>query len=437
MHGALEKNPVAVSANGTILAGFVLIALLFVVGGSWAHFARLSGAVIAQGQVTVEGRTKTVQHPDGGVVAQILIGEGDRVERGDLLLLLDDTLLKAERGVHRGRLRESLARKARLEAERDDAGAIAWYTLSPKPFGLSLDPRVRAGQQNLFEARRQTRLGRISMLTERVAQFENQIDGTEALNRSLQRQVVSLDTELEAVRALKEKGLVRASRVLELERRRETLVGQIAGHDAEVARVRNAIGEARIEMLQIDREFRQDVLARLRDVEVEINDSVQNLAATRERLRRVEIRAPVSGEVHGLSVVTIGGVLSAGEEVVRIVPQTDRFEVEVFVEPRYVDNVFSGQSAVLRFPAFSQRTTPDLTGTVRGVSADVVTDEGSGLSVYAVRLAVAGDELARLGERDLVQGMPVEAFIQTGERSVLDYLLRPLSDQLSRAFREQ
>ena len=260
MHGAAEKNPVAVSANGTILAGFVLIALLFVVGGSWAHFARLSSAVIAQGQVTVEGRTKTVQHPDGGVVAQILIGEGDRVERGDLLLLLDDTLLKAERGVHRGRLRESLARKARLEAERDDAGAIPWGTLSPKPFGLSLDPRVRAGQQNLFEARRQTRLGRISMLTERVAQFENQIDGTEALNRSRQRQVVSLDTELEAVRALKEKGLVPASRVLELERRRETLVGQIAGHDAEVARVRNAIGEARIEMLQIDREFRQDVL---------------------------------------------------------------------------------------------------------------------------------------------------------------------------------
>lgn len=431
------QETVAVSARLTIQTGFIFLVLLFVIGGSWAQFTTLSGAVVVPGHITVEGRAKAVQHPDGGVVAEILIADGDHVENGAALLRLDDTLLRTERDMFTGRLHEALARRARLEAERDNAGAMHWDPGILEMHGLTPDIRIIAGQQKLFQARKNARLGRIAMLTERIRQFEDQISGWQAVNESLTRQIASMDTELASVRALRDKGLVTVSRVLDLERRRETLVGKIAEQEAEIARIQDAIGEARIQILQIDREFRQDVLTRLREADSEIGDTVQNLAATRERLRRVNVRAPVSGEVYGLSVVTIGGVIAAGETVLRIVPQTDQFEVEVFIEPRFVDDVFPGQSAVLRLSAFNTRTTPDLHGTVRSVSADVIADQQSGAPVYSVRLTVTGSELARLGERQLVQGMPVEVFIQTGQRSPLDYLLKPLSDQVRRAFREE
>lgn len=430
-------DTVSVSAKRTIQAGFVFLALLFGVGGSWAYFTPLSGAVVVPGKITVEGRAKTVQHPDGGVVAEIFVADGDSIDRGGLLLRLDDTLLRTEHDIFSGRLHESLARRARLEAERDNAENLRWKLGLLETHGLTPNAGIIAGQQKLFEARRNARTGRIAMLTERISQFEQQIKGWKAVNASLNRQITSLDTELKSVRALREKGLVTVSRVLDLERRRESLVGKTAEQDAEIARIHEAVGEARIQILQIDREFRQDVLARLREVDGEINDTVQNLAATREKLRRVDVRAPVSGEVHELGVVTIGGVITAGEDIMRIVPHTERFEVEVFIEPRFVDNVYPGQTALIRFSAFNASTTPDLPATVRNVSADVVASQNSETPAYSVRLTVAGSELARLDGRDLVQGMPVEVFIQTGERSALNYLLKPLTDQISRAFREE
>ncbi|MEM6463398.1 MAG: HlyD family type I secretion periplasmic adaptor subunit [Pseudomonadota bacterium] len=425
------------SSRGTIRFGIVLVFLLFAVGGSWAMMAQLSGAIVTSGFVTVAGRAKQVQHPDGGVVADILVEDGDMVARGDVLLRLDGSLLMTERRLQEGRMREAAARKARLSAERDNAAEVLWETGLLAANDVTVNLEVRRGEERLFRARRQTRSGQISGIAERIEQHTNQIDGATAMIASNTRQIASLDEELIGVRSLQEKGLAPVSRVLSLERQQETLIGRIGEQNAEIARLKNAINQAEIELLQIDREFVQNVLAELRQLQTDIVDATQRLAAVREKLRRTEIRAPVSGVVHELSVANAGAVISAGQEIATIVPQTDRFEIEVPIEPQFVDAIHRGQHVVLSFAAFDEVKTPDLNGTVSGISADVVQDSKTGASIYLARIGVARSEIERLGDRDLIPGMPVDAFITTGSRTFLNYLLKPLSDQVRRALREE
>ena len=246
-----------------------------------------------------------------------------------------------------------------------------------------------------------------------------------------------LADELKGLRALKSKGLAANSQLLGLERQHEDLVGQRAEHDAELARVQNSISETKIQILQVDREFRQSVLTELRQVGQEVNDMTQQYHATTEQLRRVEIRAPVAGLVHQLGVATIGGVIAAGAPILQIVPQEGQFEIEANVEPQFIDELYPGQPAALRFSAFNQRTTPELNGTVKSISANVVTNENTGLSFYTIRISVPKPELERLEGQALVPGMPVEVFVRTREQTALTYLLKPLSDQIRRAFREE
>ena len=425
------------SGKPVLLAGLSLFLLLFVVGGAWATFANLSGAVIAQGQVAVLGKPKTIQHLDGGIVAQIRVDNGDYVTKDKILVRLDDTLLKANLNIYQNRLREGVAQRARLVAERDNLQKIIWNEEILVLFGMTLSDDAKQGHETLFEARRTTREGQISQLHEQIKQFENQKTGIDALKQSRNTQLGFLNQELEGVRSLNKQGLSPKSQLMALERQREEIIGQIAEQHAELARIQNSISEAEIQILQVNREFRQNVLTELRQIEQEVNDMTQQLHATVEQLRRVEIKAPVSGIVHELSVFTIGGVIGPGSPVLQIIPQDEGFEIEANVEPQFVDELYPGQPAKLLFTAFNQSTTPELSGTVMGISPNVVVDEQTGLSFYKVRMGVAEPELARLNGQPLVPGMPVEAFIKTRDRTALNYLVKPLMDQVNRAFREE
>ncbi|MBL4806490.1 MAG: HlyD family type I secretion periplasmic adaptor subunit [Rhodobacteraceae bacterium] len=432
-----DEVRVKTSSRAVIVTGLVLFLLLFGVGGVWTAYADLSGAVIAQGNVAVLGKPKTVQHLDGGIVATINIKDGDRVNHGDVLIRLDDILLTANLQIYQNRLREATTRQARLMAERDALAAIVWDDKLLDLLKVQSDPVIRQGQQKLFEARRITREGQVSQLNQKIAQFKNQINGTKALKQSKGKQLDLLEGELYGMRVLKAKGLALTSQLMNLERQKEDLVGQRAEHDAELARIRNAINETEIQILQIDREFRQSVLTEMREVEQEVNDMTQQLQATYEKLKRVEIKAPVDGIIHELSVFTIGGVIGPGDPILQIIPQDEKFEVEAKVEPQFIDELYVGQPATLRFSAFNQRTTPELTGTVTGISANVMVDEQSGMPFYTVRINVPDEELARLKGQPLIPGMPVEAFVKTKNRTALNYLVKPLLDQVNRSFKEE
>lgn len=428
---------VRTSSKVLILSGLFLVFLLFVLGGAWANLASLSGAVLAQGQVVVLGRPKIIQHLDGGIVAEIFVENGAVVSKGEVLIRLDDTLLKANLNIYQNRLREGVAQRARLTSERDALSQIAWEDKILKIFNMESSPNVRLGQKKLFEARQATRLGQVAQLREKIKQLRNQTTGTEALKGSKKSQLGFLDEELKGIRSLNKKGLTPKSQLMSLERQREEIIGQVAEQDAELARIQNSISETEIQILQIDRELRQTVLTELRQIEQEVNDMTQQLFATVEKQKRTEIKAPVSGIVHELAIFTIGGVIGPGNEVMQIIPQNIGFEVEANVEPKFVDELYSGQLATLRFSAFNQRITPELNGTVKGVSPNAIVNEQTGASFYKIRLTVSNSDLVLLESLPLVPGMPVEIFIKTRERTALNYMIKPLMDQINRAFREE
>ena len=434
-----EENTydVNISSKGPMMAGLFMFLALFVGGGGWLYFANLSGAVIATGTVAVQGKPKTIQHLDGGIVAEINIADGSRVKKHEVLIKLDQTLLDANLQIYKGRLREATARRARLVAERDGDAKIAWDDSLLELLDIEDDKAIKEGHKKLFEARRTSMNGQIEQLREQGEQFKNQIKGVNALKSSKERQQKMLTEELSNIQNLKDQGLVTNNQVMGLERQREELSGQLGEHDAELARIENSINESEIQILQIERELRQSVLTELREVEQEVNDMTQQLQSTVEQLKRVEVRAPVDGIIHELSVFTIGGVIGPGAPIMQIIPQDDEFVVEANVEPQFIDELYAGQEAALRFSAFNQRSTPELFGEVAGISANVVVDEQTGAAFYKVKLGVSEKELARLNGQQLIPGMPVEAFIKTRERTALNYLIKPLLDQVNRAFREE
>jgi HlyD family secretion protein len=432
-----QNPPVKTDNRVVVLSGILLFSFIFIFGGFWFYTASIAGSIIAQGSVAVLGKPKTIQHLDGGIVASIEVDDGDLVEKNELLVRLDDTLLNANLNIHQNRLLENVALRSRLAAERDGLNEIIWDFEILGPFDMSLSPKAKQAQERLFQARLSTRKGQISQLREQIKQYRNQQTGIQALKRSRQTQIDFLDDELEGIRSLNERGLSPKSQLMALERQREEIIGQIAEQDAESARIQNAIGGSEIQILQVDREFRQEVLIELRLVEQEINDLVQQLHTTVEQLKRVKIKAPVKGIVHELSVFTIGGVISASSPVLQIIPSEEGFEIEANVEPQFIDELYLGQPAILRFSAFNQRTTPELNANVEGISANVVVDDRTGFPFYKVRLSVEDSEVERLNDQPLIPGMPVETYIKTDDRTALNYLIKPLLDQISRAFREE
>ncbi len=420
-----------------LLAGATIaIALVGGVGG-WAATSRLSGAVIAPGQLVVESNVKKVQHPAGGVVGELRVRDGSRVTAGEIVVRLDDAQTRAGLAIVDKNLVELAARRARDEAERDGNDSVAF---PPELLARTGDPQVAKvldGERKLFETRRSARAGQKAQLRERIAQLNEEIRGVGLQQEARGQELEWIRRELKGVHELWEKNLIPYARVTTLEREQARLGGERGQLLASIAQSRGKIGELELQILQIEQDMRAEMGKELAEIRAKESELVEKKVAAEDQLRRIDIRAPQDGVVHQSSVHTVGGVIAAGEPIMLIVPEAEALVVEARLQPQDIDQVRLGQAALLRFPAFNQRTTPELDGRVSTISADVTQDQKSGASFYTLRIAVPESEIARLDGLRLLAGMPVEAFVQTGERSVISYLVKPLGDQLARALRER
>jgi HlyD family secretion protein len=333
-------------------------------------------------------------------------------------------------------LDELMARKARLEAERDGLDTVKF-----PPDLLATDNNdareAIASERKLFQLRRTARLGKKAQLQQRIEQLEQEVTGIEAQQAAKSKEIDLINHELAGVRELYSKNLVQLTRLTQLEREAARLAGERAQLISSSAQTKGKISEIRLQIIQVDQDLSSEVAKELRDTESKIGEFVERKVTAEDQLRRTDIRAPQTGTVFQSTVHTIGGVITAGEPIMLIVPDADRLQVEAKVQPQDIDNVQVGQHAVLRFTAFNIRTTPEINGTVTRVSADTTTDQRTGQSYYTIRVALPHDAAAQLGDVKLLPGMPVEAFVQTGERTVISYLMKPLRDQFMRAFREK
>lgn len=419
----------------TAYAGLALLAVGVSTVGVWAATAPLAGAVIAPAQIVVDSNVRRIQHPTGGVVAEIRVNDGDHVRAGDVLVRLDETMTRANLALIENQLNQFWTRKARLRAEQDGREAFA------VPDELAVHTEVQAiadiiaGETSLLLRRREAINGQQSQLRERVSQIGEEIRGLTAQIDSKREQIRLIQRELEGVRQLFEKNLIPYARLTALEREAARLTGEEGQLIAETARAKGRITETELQTLQVVQDQRREVATELREVEIKLADLSERRIAAHDQLSRVVLRAPQDGMVHQKAVHTVGGVVTAGEQLMLIVPEKDSLVVEARIDPQMIDRLRLGQSAKLRFPAFDAATTPDIDGRLLRVSADLTKDPQSGASYYVARIGLPDAEFAKLGGKALVPGMPVEAYILNGSRTAFEYLRKPLEDQLARAFR--
>jgi HlyD family secretion protein len=425
------------SIHRHLLAGGLIVLLLAGGVGGWAATTQIAGALIAQGSVVVDSNVKKVQHPTGGVVGKLNVQDGDRVKAGDILVQLDDTVTRANLAIVTKGLDELAARKARLEAERDGAESVTFPRMllahaEDAPVAIAI-----ANERKLFELRRTARLGQKAQLRQRITQLQDEISGQTAQQEAKAREITLIGKELEGVRELWKNNLVQITRLTALERDAARLEGERAQLIAAVAQTKGKISETELQIIQIDQDLSSEVAKDMREVDAKYGEFVERRVAAEDQLKRIDIRAPQDGVVLESKVHTVGGVISAGDAIMLIVPESDNLQVEAKINPRDIDQIQVGQPAMLRFSAFNLRTTPEINGTITRIAADATADQRTGQTYYNTRIAMTKGEIARLGEVKLIPGMPVEAFVQTGERSVMSYLIKPLQDQFMRAFREK
>jgi len=420
-----------------LIVGLAVVVVLAGGLGGWASTAQISGALIAPGSVVVDSNVKKVQHPTGGVVGELRARDGDLVKAGDVVVRLDDTVTKASLAIVVKTLDGLWARAARLQAEQQGVDSIVF---PPMLLTRADDPDVKnimASETKLFEVRTYGRTGQKAQLRERVTQLNEEIGGLTAQEKAKEKEIALVEKELVGVRSLYEQHLVQLSRLTVLERDAARLAGERAQYIASRAQAKGKITETELQIIQIDKDVVSEVSKDLRETNDKIGEFVERKVTAEDQLRRVDIRAPQAGMVLQSSVHTVGGVITAGDAIMMIVPQADDLSVEAKVNPQDIDKLQIGQKTLLRLSAFNQRTTPELNGVVSRVSPDVTTEQRTGQSYYTIRVSMPPAEIARLGEVKLIPGMPVEAFVQTGDRTMLSYLIKPLSDQLMRSFREK
>jgi HlyD family secretion protein len=420
-----------------LIVGLSVVILLAGGLGGWASTAQISGALIAPGSIVVESNVKKVQHPTGGVVGELRAHDGDVVKAGDVVVRLDDTVTKASLAIVTKNLDGLWARAARLEAEQRGLDKV---TFPPMLTSRAKEPEVNAiiaSETKLFEVRVNGRTGQKAQLRERIVQLNEEISGLTAQERAKDQEIALVEKELAGVRDLYDKHLVQMSRLTTLERDAARLAGERAQYIASRAQAKGKITEIELQIIQVDKDVVSDVSKDLRETNDKIGEFVERKVTAEDQLRRVDIRAPQDGMVLQSSVHTVGGVITAGDAIMLIVPQSDDLLVEAKVNPQDIDKLQLGQKTLLRLSAFNQRTTPELNGVVTRVSPDTTTDQRTGQPYYTIRVSMPPAEIQRLGDVKLIPGMPVEAFVQTGDRTLLSYLIKPLSDQLMRAFREK
>jgi HlyD family secretion protein len=414
----------------------VLIAAT-VLGGGWAALVPLAGAVVVPGSLVVQSNVKAIQHPTGGVVAEIPVRNGSRVKAGDLLLRLDATQAQAGLQVLTKQLDELRARGARLTAERDGlARPDLPDELAPR-IGESAVKSLLAAEATLFQARASARENQKGLLRNRIAQLNEEIAGLEAQVGSKARQIELITGELAGVQDLYDKRLVPLPRLTALQRESARIEGERGQLVSAIAETRAKISEAQLQIVRTDQDFRTDVVKELGEARGKEAELAERSVAARDLLDRIELRSPASGLVHQLNVHTIGGVVRGGDTVMEIVPDADDLQIEARLQPADIDQVRVGQQAFTRFPAFNQRVTPEVAGIVSFVSPDLSRDQPSNAGYFTVRVTLPEEERRRLAGLQLVSGMPAEVFMQTGSRTMLSYLFKPITDQLQRAFVER
>lgn len=421
-----------ISRMGLVAAGVFMGTV-----GLWATTTEMTGAVVASGQFVVVNNSKKVQHQNGGVIAALMVREGARVNEGDLLIRLDDTQLRTNLQIIRNQLDEAIMRQARLLAERDGVTRVTVPSTFHERFANPVTINMVQSEQKLFETRLAAREGQRSQLRNRREQLTEEIQGLSAQLGARRRQLELIGPELEGIRALYAKKLVPISRVNALERDGAAITGQIGQLQSSIAQAQGRIAEIELQIIQIDEDLRNETSRELREVEAKILESAERLTAAADQLRRTDIRAPSAGVVHQLAVHTTGGVLGPGEVAMHIVPEHEQLELESRVLPHDIDQLNIGQEAVVRLMAFNQRTTPELKGSVQRIGADVTRDQATGALYYSIRIGLKEGEVERLGALRLLAGMQADGFVKTDSRTPLSYLMKPLRDQLGRAFRER
>jgi HlyD family secretion protein len=430
-------SPARRSMRRHLVAAAVVVLVLVVGVGGWGATAVISGAVVASGSLVVDTNVKKVQHPTGGIVGELRVRDGDRVHAGDIVVRLDETVTRANLAIVTKGLDELMARKARLESERD-----GWDTIifpAQLVTGASDPDRAAAmdSERKLFNLRKTARSGQKAQLRERVAQLGEEIAGLTAQQNSKTKEITLVERELAGVRDLWNKNLVQLNRLTALEREAARLDGERGQLIAAAAQAKGKIAETALQILQIDQDVASEVAKELREVDGKIGEFIERKVTAEDQLKRIDIRAPQDGTVFQLAVHTVGGVITAGDPIMLVVPEADNLSVEVKVNPQDIDQLQLNQKAILRFSAFNARTTPEIEGIVTRISADTSTDQRTGVSYYTIRIAMPAEQIERLGNVKLLPGMPVEAFVQTGERTMWSYLMKPLHDQVMRAFREK
>ncbi|WP_375460375.1 HlyD family type I secretion periplasmic adaptor subunit [uncultured Enterovirga sp.] len=421
-----------------LLGGLAATALLLGGVGGWAATTQIAGAVVASGSLVVESSVKKVQHPTGGVVGDLRVRDGDHVEAGAILLRLDDTQMRANLAIVTSALDELSARGARDEAERDARETIAFPEDLLQRAGR--DPvvaRLIDGETRLFRIRAESREGQKAQLRERAGQLDEEIRGLIGQAKAKEREIAFIKQELEGVRELWRKNLIQLPRLTALERDAVRIEGEYGALTAQTAQAKGKKAEIALQIIQIDSDLRSEVGKDLAEIRGKVSELSEKKVAAEDTLKRIDIRSPQSGTVHQLAVHTIGGVVTQSEPIMLIVPDADQLTAEVKIQPQDIDQLHPGQRAVIRFAAFNQRTTPEFSGTVKTISADTTADQKTGLTFYTVRISLSLEEIARAGDFRLVPGMPVETFIRTVDRTVLSYLMKPMSDQVQKAWRER
>lgn len=421
-----------------LIAGVVISAAVVLGLGGWAIGTDIAGAVISQGTLVVDSSTQKVQHVTGGIVGEILVRDGNRVKAGDILLRLDSTQAKASLAIVTKGIDDLMARQARLETERDGTDDIHFpQVLLERAKDPASDAALAvAGERRQLKFRREAREGQKAQLAQRIVQLKDEISGYTGLIETKQSEVALIKRELEGVRELWRKNLTSITRLNALERDSTRIEGDRSQLTATIAQARGKITETEIQIIQVDQDFRAKVASDLSEARGKLAELIERRVAAEDLLKHIDIRAPRDGVVHEMSAHTVGGVITAGQTIMTIVPDADNLIAETRIAPRDISHVHTGQNAVLRFSAFDQRSTPEFEGQVILVSPDITQDTRNGAQYYTIRVALSPGQQVRLDGRKLVAGMPVEAFIHTGVRSVISYLIKPLSDQTARAFRE-
>ncbi len=429
-------SPLPVDPKRSILAGMVVV--LIAMGGFivWAATAPLAEAVVAAGTIKVDSNRKKIQHLEGGTIKDILVRDGDKVSTGDVLVRLDETRAAASLAILRDGYDVAVAQEARLLSERDGAEDIQFPRSFTERSGEPTISEIMTSQRALWQARREAVAGEVAILEKQIAGLQQDVDGRKAQVRSENKQLVFVRDELASVRKLHQKGLGGKQRVLELERESARLEGSRAEHQSEIATAQTEMSRKELEIHQVRAAFREKVVSELKQVQAEIFDYRERMNAAEHVYKQTEVRSPVDGVVVDIGVHTIGGVVSPGETLLELLPSNDELIIEARVNPQDIDKVTVGLPAAIRMTAFNQRTTPELDGQLRYVSADALLDNKTGETYFISRVEVPLEQVERLGDKQILPGMMAEVFIRTGERTMADYLLQPIHDSFRRAWLE-